>query len=183
MMALPRLKVLTTGARPMVQVTPRQPLMSTTYTQVNHPLHTIQPKRMNSFLDPDLISLRDWVTSWIRYFLEGLFNKISSFYMCKWFSNFSAALKREKIIKFLLYSLETLTSSKESRIKIFVLAFLRGNFRQWTLYIHVRAGFRNNFLQSQKATWKQEQTSWRRFLEGFSLSLSDFKEANRITLL
>jgi hypothetical protein len=44
--------------------------------------------------------------------------------MCKGFSNFSAALKREIIIKFLLYSLETLTSSKESRIKIlFRLSF------------------------------------------------------------
>jgi hypothetical protein len=52
MMALPMLRVLMTGARPMVQVTPRQPLMSATYTQVNHPLDTIQKKKLQNSFGP-----------------------------------------------------------------------------------------------------------------------------------
>ncbi len=39
-------------------------------------------------------------------------------------------------------------------------------------------GFRNNFLESQAAIWKPEQTYWRGLLEGLLEIVGDFIEAS-----
>ncbi len=58
------------------------------------------------------------------------------------------------------------------------------SFVNFSSYIHVKAGFRKNFhnhrrllerlLESQAATWKPEQASWRGLLEGFLKSSNCF---------